>query len=421
MGEVLRIQGGKSLKGVVRIPAAKNSVLPLLAASVLSLETSTFYRVPLLADVKASVELLRGLGFCVDYQAGSLRVQPGTQLTGQVPQGPARAMRSSVFYLAPLLHAVGWVSMPLPGGCNLGPRPIDIHLDGLSHMGAQVRMEQQDLILQAPQGLHGVDYTLRLPSVGATETLLMAAVRAKGTTVLRNAACEPEIQDLAEYLSVCGAQITGAGTPVLVIHGVPQLSSAEYTPMPDRIVAATAAAAVASAGGSARLEHCCPRHLLPVLELLRQAGCEVEAGENWIEIERCKRLKGVGTVYANVYPGFPTDAAPVAAAALLTAQSESEFCDTVFSQRFACAKGFAAMGAEVQCKGRSLYIRPTEKLHGAEVEAPDLRGGAALVVAALAAPEESTIKGLGHIRRGYGDLGAMLRTMGAQAQTICVP
>ncbi len=421
MGEVLQIRGGMPLEGMVRIPAAKNSVLPLLAASVLSLGTSTFYRVPMLADVKASMELLRGLGFCVEYTAGNLRVQPGCQLTGRVPRKPAQAMRSSVFYLAPLLHAVGWVTMPLPGGCNLGPRPIDIHLDGLARMGAQVILDEQELTLKAPRGLRAVDYTLRLPSVGATETLLMAATRAMGTTILRNVACEPEIQDLAAYLTACGAQITGAGTSVLVIHGVSQLRGAEYSPMPDRIVAATAAAAVASAGGKARLEHCCPEHLQPVLNSLSQAGCSVRTGENWLEVERSGNLNGVGSVYADVYPGFPTDAAPVTAAALLTAQGQSEFCDTVFSQRFACARGFAAMGANVHCCGRSLYIRHADQLHGARVEAPDLRGGAALVVAALAAPEESLVSGLQHIRRGYGDLGAMLRDLGADVQTVCVP
>lgn len=413
MGEVWRICGGRPLHGTVKIPAAKNSVLPLLAASLLCEKPVELKGIPLLADVQASFDLLRGLGCTVQEQCGNVTVSPIPQ-TGQVPEGPAKAMRSSVFYLAPLLHAVGWVSMPMPGGCNLGPRPIDIHLDGLVHMGAQVCWQKNTLTLRAPGGLAGMDYTLRLPSVGATETLLMAASRARGTTVLRNAACEPEVEDLAAFLRQCGARITGDGTPVIVVHGVPQLSGTEYSPLPDRIAAATMACAVACAGGELRLENCRPAHLAPVLQLLCQAGCGVTCGPGGAKICRCGPLKAVSTVYTGVYPAFPTDAAPLAAAAMLTASGESVIEDTVFEHRFACAEGFAAMGAKVQERGRTLKIAGVPGLHGAAAEAPDLRGGAALVLAALAAQGESRITGLHHIRRGYSDLADLLNSLGAQ-------
>ena len=416
MEEMLRIRGGRPLAGTVPVPAAKNSVLPLLAACVLCRGAVQLHGVPRLSDVRASVELLGGLGVDVQWSGRDLRVQSGEVLCGRVPEGPARSMRSSVFYLAPLLHRVGWVTMVLPGGCDLGPRPIDIHLDGLSRMGAQVTLGQDTMTLRAPRGLCGVDYTLRLPSVGATETLLMAASCAAGTTVLRNAACEPEIRDLADFLNACGACIQGAGSPVVVIRGAEQLHGADFAPMPDRITVATVAAAVASAGGDVTVTHCCPEQLWPVLRVLEQAGCGIAAGDGRLRIVRAGELRPVGPVYTGAYPEFPTDAAPLAAAAVLRARGRSCFCDRVFADRFACAAGFKAMGACVCRRGSDLEIDGVPQLRGAVVTAPDLRGGAALVMAALAARGESWVRGLGHIRRGYEDLGALLRDLGADVR-----
>lgn len=414
----MRVRGGRPLEGTVRVPAAKNSVLPLLAAGLLCSGPVTLRQVPELSDVQASLALLRGLGCAAERQGSSVILDPAGVCTGSVPAGPARSMRSSVFYLAPLLHRMGRVAMPMPGGCDLGPRPIDIHLDGLVRMGAQVLWEKSTLTLRAERGLRGIDYTLRLPSVGATETLLMAASRAAGVTVLRGAACEPEIADLADFLRRCGAQITGDGTPTVVVHGVRELSGAAFTPMPDRITAATLACAAAAAGGRVRLQGCRPEQFRPVLELLRRAGCGVETGYRWAEVERSCRLRSPGDLCTGGYPGFPTDAAPLAAAALLTASGESLLRDQIFEHRFACAAGFARMGAGVQCEGRCLRIRGVEALHGAEVEAPDLRGGAALVLAALNADGESRIGGMQHIRRGYPVPGHLLAALGADVCTI---
>lgn len=418
MGEVLWVRGGRPLTGEVRLPAAKNSVLPLLAACVLCSGPVLLRGVPPLADVRQSILLLRALGCRVEWRGEDLSILPPKQKpSGELPAGPVQAMRSSVFYLAPVLHAAGRVSMPMPGGCDLGPRPIDIHLDGLVRMGARVYWQQGTLCIESPPaGLHGADITLRLPSVGATETLLMAAVRAHGTTVLRGAACEPEITDLAAFLRGCGAHISGAGSPVIWVQGAVGLGGADHIPIPDRIVAATLAAAVAGAGGEVSMERCEGGALGPVLEVLRTAGCEVSGKGGRLCIARSGPLHGVGRVYTGVYPAFATDAAPVIAAGLLTAQGSSAFEDTIFENRFSCAEGFAAMGGQVRRAGRALEITGVRQLHGADAAAQDLRGGAALVVAALAAQGESRISGLSHIRRGYEDIGALFRGLGGMLE-----
>ncbi len=414
MEDLLWVQGGRPLEGEVWLPAAKNSVLPLLAATLLCSGPVILHGVPVLSDVQQSILLLQALGCKVSRQNEDLAIVPPTQPPcGTLPAGPVRAMRSSVFYLAPVLHAAGRVSMPMPGGCDLGPRPIDIHLDGLVKMGVRVAWQQGVLCLECPpRGLQGADITLRLPSVGATETLLMAAVRAHGSTVLRGAACEPEIGDLADFLRGCGAHISGAGSPVVWIQGADRLSGTEHTPIPDRIVAATVAAAVAGTGGQVTLNRCRSEALGPVLEVLRNAGCEICPHEGGLCIARSGPLQGVGRVYTGIYPAFATDAAPVVAAGLLTARGASAFEDTILENRFSCADGFLAMGAQVRRSGRALEILGAGRLRGAEVKAQDLRGGAALVVAALAAEGESRIGGLCHIRRGYADIAALFCALG---------
>ncbi|HJA25649.1 MAG TPA: UDP-N-acetylglucosamine 1-carboxyvinyltransferase, partial [Candidatus Fournierella merdigallinarum] len=357
MGEHWVIRGKQPLSGTVRLPAAKNSVLPLLAASLLCGGESYFSGTPRLTDVEASIAILTALGCRCQWRGRGLQVGAGrVRGDGTLPDGPARAMRSSVFYLAPALARFGRVSMPMPGGCRLGPRPIDIHLDGLVKMGARVHWQGETLTVTAPQGLRGVDYTLRLPSVGATETLLMAAVAAKGETVLRGVAREPEIADLARYLAGCGAKIQGAGSSVVRVQGGAALHGAAHQPIPDRIVAATLAAAVASAGGRVRLLGCQWEALAPTLEVLTRAGCAVARAGDAVTVERDGPLKGVGRVYTGVYPAFSTDAAPVVAAALLTAAGRSAVEDTIFEDRFACADGFCALGARAVRCGRALEL-----------------------------------------------------------------
>ncbi len=415
--QTIYIQGGHTLAGHIRPAGAKNSVLPLLAASLLCGEPAVLNGVPELSDVDTSLALLRAVGAQVARCGGAVTVHPvaDTALTGQVPAALAGAMRSSVFYLAPLLCRTGCVRLPLPGGCRLGPRPVDIHLAGLAAMGAQVEVEASAVTLRRRQPLCGVDFTLRLPSVGATLTLMMAACAASGVTVLRGAACEPEIEDTANFLRAAGASITGSGTPVITVQGGRALGGAVFTPLPDRIAATTYAAAAASAGGRITIEGCRPALLGEFLPLLRAAGCEVQPSGEGVAVTRDpgRPLRGGHSICTGGWPAFATDAAPLAAAMLLTGDAPSEIYDAMFQNRFACAEGFAAMGAAVRAEGRRLRLEGRAPLHSAAVTAPDLRGGAALMVAALAAKGTTTLTDTGHIARGYPDLPGELARLGA--------
>ena len=417
--QIITITGGRRLSGHIRPAAAKNSVLPLLAAALLGRTPSRLRAVPPLADVATSLALLQAVGAGAERQGSDLVVAPAGPLQGEIPDYLAGAMRSSVFYLAPLLCRVGMVRLPLPGGCRLGPRPVDIHLAGLAAMGASVELEGIAVTLRRHGPLHGVDFTLRLPSVGATMTLLMAATQAGGTTILRGAACEPEICDLVRFLRACGAQIAGEGTPVLVIHGGEPLQGAAWTPLPDRIAAATYAAALACAGGVVTVTGCAPAYYAAFLDFLQAAGVEVTRQGDAATLARdpAQPLHGAQKLYANAWPAFATDTAPLAAAVLLTADGPSEIYDHLFARRFACADGFAALGAGCRTNGRTLFIDGGAQLHGAEVTAPDLRGGAALLLAALGADGVTRLRDPGHIPRGYADLPGELRALGADCVT----
>ena len=420
--QLITITGGHPLQGVLRPATAKNSVLPLMAASLLCGGPCRFRAAPRLSDVDTSLALLCAVGAEAVRSGEDLctRPVPDGALRGDIPPRLAGAMRSSVFYLAPLLLRVGRVGLPLPGGCRLGPRPIDIHLAGLAAMGAQVELEADRIVLTRRGPLHSTDFSLRLPSVGATLTLLMAACGAAGTTVLRGAACEPEITDLADFLRCCGACIEGDGTPVITVRGGTALGGTEFTPLPDRIAAATYAAAAACAGGRVRVEGCRPVLAGSFLAFLEHTGCGVQREEDAFTVVRCPQepLRGGQDLCTGGWPGFATDTAPLAAAVLLTADAPSVICDALFPNRFGCAAGFAAMGASVRVEGRRLFVEGGAGLHGARAAAPDLRGGAALLLAALGAEGQTTVCDTGHIRRGYADLPADLRRLGADCRVL---
>ena len=303
----------------------------------------------------------------------------------------------------------------MPGGCNFGKRPIDLHLTGLARMGVQeLDAGPGRLVLLAPSGLHGAEITLRFPSVGATETLLLAAACARGRTVLRGAAREPEVADLADFLNRCGGSVEGAGSSTLIIEGRRALGGCVFSPLPDRIFASTLACAAAAAGGRVELTGCSPELYAPVLEILAQMGCRVERGGESVQVARFGRLYGAGRVFTGVYPALATDAAPPLAAAMLCAEGESSVEDVIFERRFACAEGFAALGGRVNTAGRVLHIRPGGALRGTRLSAPDLRGGAALVLAALAAQGRSQIGGVAYLDRGYADFTEILASLGAR-------
>ena len=408
------ITGGRPLQGRVEVPAAKNSVLPLLAAALLCSGPVRLQNVPRLTDVEDCLALLRGVGCTAGWQGAALAVQGQPMRTDLAPEAAGR-MRASILFCAPLLARLGRVSTVLPGGCRIGARPIDLHLQGLAQMGVrQLPAAPGQLTLYAPAGLRGAEICLAFPSVGATETLLLAAATAQGQTVLHGAAREPEIADLAAFLNACGGCVEGAGTDTIRVQGKRCLAGCTFAPMADRIIASTLACAVATAGGRVELAGCAPGLYAPLLEILEQMGCTVERAHDAAAISRFGALRGAGNVHTAPYPGLATDAAPLLAAVMLCAQGESSLQDRVFENRFACAGGFAALGANVRVAERTLYVQPAGALHGAKLTAPDLRGGAALVVAALAARGSSRLSGTEFIRRGYADLDRLLAGLGAQ-------
>ena len=310
------ITGGRPLNGTVRVPAAKNSVLPLLAASLLCSGPVRLCGVPELADVAESLALLRSAGCTAERQGADVRVD-GVPGSGTLAAGPAGRMRASILFCAPLLARLGRAQTVLPGGCRIGARPIDLHLAGLVQMGACPQLEGERLLLTAPAGLHGADITLRFPSVGATETLLLAAALAQGETTLRGAAREPEIEDLAAFLNRCGGRVQGAGTGTVRVQGVRRLHGCSFAPLPVRITAATFACACAAAGGRVELAGCAPRLYAPVLEILEQMGCGIVRRSDAAVITRFGRLYGPGRVFTGAYPALATDAAPLLAAVML--------------------------------------------------------------------------------------------------------
>lgn len=414
--EAILVEGGRPLRGNVRIPGAKNSALPLMAASLLCSGTVELCEVPQLTDVAAGMEILQAVGSRVRWTENTLWMETAPPLRSSVPPHLMRLMRSSLFFLAPLLARTGRAEITQPGGCRLGARPIDIHLDGLAAMGAVVVQEaERTRVSTLSGGLRGADYTLRFPSVGATETLLMAAATARGTTWLRGVALEPEVEDLIRFLQGAGACISGTGTRTLCIEGREELHGARFSVCPDRIVASTVLCGVAGCGGEAFLTHCSLAHLGGLLPLLRTLGCEVQGnGQDalWAYSEGPRRA--VGAQSTGVYPAFCTDAVPLVAAAALRAPGETALADTIFSNRFACANGFCAMGANVRREGETLKIRGVTRLHGSSVCAEDLRGGAALVLAALQAEGRSSITGTAHLARGYEDIAALFCGLGAR-------
>lgn len=407
------IRGGRILSGTVRVHGAKNSVLPILAATLLCRGTCVIHNCPALSDVDASVAILRHLGCRVTRERDAVAVDAAVLARQDIPDRLMREMRSSVIFLGAILARTGGADVSMPGGCELGPRPIDLHLAALKKLGAEVRQVGGSLLCRGGDRLIGTEISLSLPSVGATENAMLAACGAAGTTVIDNAAREPEIVDLAAFLNACGGRVSGAGSSRVVVEGVPSLHGADYTIIGDRIVAATYLSAACAAGGDVALTGIDPAQLTTLTSLLRDGGADVFTGGGMVRLRLTKPLNAVGTVRTAPYPGFPTDAQPVLMGALCRSRGISVFVETMFENRYRHVDELRRMGADIRVQDRVAVVTGVDTLRGAAVEAHDLRGGGALAVAALGAEGETVLTGLHHIRRGYASLPEDLAALGA--------
>ena len=412
---VMYIRGGTPLEGELAVHGAKNSVLPILAACLLAQGPVTLHNCPRLTDVTAALNILRRLGCEVSQEGHTIVVDPAGAAGSSISEEHMRAMRSSIIFLGPLLARTGEAHLTYPGGCELGPRPIDLHLAAIRAMGCQVT-EDRGIHCQGRPA--GGEVQLALPSVGATENAMLCAVGGTGTTIITNAAREPEIGDLQDFLNSLGASVRGAGSSTITVEGGRRLSGGEFTVMGDRIVAATLLSATAAAGGKIRLSGVDWRHLATVLSVFHQAGCRVVSRLEYVELERDRDrpLNGVPTIRTAPYPGFPTDAQAPVMAALAASQGCTLFVETMFDSRYRHVPELIRMGADITTEGRVALVRGVELLHGARVEASDLRGGGALAAAALGAEGVSVLSGLHHIDRGYEELEEMLRALGADVE-----
>ncbi len=406
-----RIEGGKSLCGVVDIQGAKNSILPIMAATLVADGECVIENCPDISDTHTALEILRTLGALVKHRGNTVTVDCRNVLDYEIPDALMRKMRSSVIFLGALLSRHGKAVISFPGGCELGPRPIDLHLSALEKMGVTIREEFGCLFCNGTV-LEGCEIPLAFPSVGATENIMLAAVRAKGTTVITNAAKEPEIEDLQNFLNEMGANICGAGTGTVVIRGVNGLTGCTHRVIPDRIVTATYLCAVAATRGNALLRGTCPQHNRALVSVLRQCGCELEEQGDLLRIA-CDNLLAARRIRTMPYPGFPTDAQAPFMGLMCVAKGSTVFVETIFENRYKHIAELQRMGAHITPEGRVAVVEGVRRLHGAPVQATDLRGGAALMIAALAADGITEISDIYHIDRGYERPEQVLSQLGA--------
>lgn len=407
------VRGGRTLKGTVRVHGAKNSVLPILAASLLAEEgSSVIHDVPALDDVNNILQVLAALGVHAQQSDGSVRLQAESLKSYEAPYELVRKMRASFLVMGPLLARMGKVKISLPGGCAIGTRPIDQHLKGFEAMGAEIGFGNGSVEANVEGKLRGAKIYLDVASVGATENIMMAAATAVGTTTIENAAREPEIVDLANFLNAMGAKVRGAGTGIIRIEGVERLRAVEHQVIPDRVEAGTYMIAAAITGGDVYVEGAIVDHLGPIVAKLEEMGVNIETDENGIRVRAKHPLRAVD-VKTLPYPGFPTDMQAQMMALLLVAEGTSIVTETIFENRFMHADELIKMGAQIKVDGRTAIVTGGTKLSGASVYATDLRAGAALVCAALAANGSTEIADVYHIDRGYMDIVGKLAALGA--------
>ena len=416
--EKLIVRGGNRLVGTVKTSGAKNAVLPIIAASILGETPSHLDEIPKLDDVHTICRVLQYLGVKTDTsKEHELTLDTSKISAYEAPYELVRTMRASFVVLGPLLARKGHARISQPGGCAIGSRPIDLHLKGFEALGAKITQDHGFVDAVAPNGLHGADIYLDFPSVGATENIMMAACLAEGTTTLENPAEEPEIVDLANYLNQMGGKIRGAGTDVIRIEGVKHMHGAEHSVIPDRIEAGTYMIAAAMTHGDVIIENVLAEHQKPLLAKLREAGVLIEEDIDRIHVACPGTLKGVN-VKTLPYPGFPTDMQPQAGVALSLSEGVSTITESIFENRFRYVDEIMKMGANIKVEGNTAIITGVEALSGAHITAPDLRAGAALVLAALAADGVSTIDDIRLIERGYEDFDMKIRQLGGIIEKV---
>lgn len=414
----LKIKGGNKLKGCVEIKGAKNSILVLLAACVLTKGEVIFHSCPELSDVYASVRILNSLGCRCTFENGTISARCSMPRCSEIPDNLMRQMRGSVMFLGSLLGRTGKCTMTLPGGCEIGLRPIDMHINALEQMGVTLHRENSRLDFECRESLHGANIILDFPSVGATENVILAAALAKGETVLHNAAREPEIADLAKFINLCGGRVKGAGSDTVVIEGVKELHGCEFTVMPDRIEAATFMGACGCAGGEIVIKNTDAASMEAVISVFRKTGMHVYSRNDEIFVSVKKPLRAVKNIRTMPYPGFPTDVQPVIMGALTCSEGTSVIVETIFENRWRHVPELARMGADIRTEGRAAFIRGVKKCSGANVKAPDLRGGAALVNVALGAEGTTLVSDIAYIDRGYESIEKSLGALGADIKRI---
>ncbi len=407
------------LKGIVRVSGAKNSVLPIIAASLLGDRESVIEEIPYLSDVKVMCDLLESFGASVEFSDNKTRLRINSNLIDNTtaPYELVNKMRASVLVMGPLLARMGVAKISLPGGCAIGSRPVDLHLKGFAAMGAEISQGHGYIEARVNGRLRGSKIYLDFPSVGATENIMMAAALADGQTIIENAAIEPEIVDLATYLTTMGADIKGAGTDTIKINGVTNLTGATHAVIPDRIEAGTFMVAAAITGGDVRIENIVADHLKPITAKLREAGVEVSEELSSLHIKSHGNIKPID-IKTHPYPGFPTDMQAQMTSLMTRAEGTSMVIETIFENRFMHLAELKRMGANIKIEGRSAIIEGKPKLTGAKVRATDLRAGAALILAGLTAEGITEIVDIEHIERGYVNIHEKLKGLGANIERV---
>lgn len=406
------IEGGKKLEGTVKISGSKNASLPILAATILSEKTNKLYNVPQIKDTKTTLEILKLLGCKIKQNSGKIEINSKHITKTEIPEHLMREMRSTVIMAGALLGRFKEVTFSYPGGCDIGSRPIDLHINAFKKLGVEIT-EEAGFIKCKANKIIGTNIDLDFPSVGATENIILATVLSTGTTTINNAAMEPEIIDMVQFLKKMGAKIQGEGTNQIIIDGVEKLSGVSYNIMPDRIEAGTILCAVAATGGNVTLDNVMPEHLTAVINKLEETGCKIEINNKKITLNAPRKLKSID-IKTMTYPGFPTDLQQIFAAMLVKASGTSIIVENIFESRYKYISELRKMGAKVTVEGKTAIIKGTRKINATTVVCTDLRGGAALVIAGLMAKGKSRVENIGYIQRGYENLENKLGILGAK-------